>query len=96
MFGKRVSCKGLGWLCVGYSSWCGHNLNRNCNCNCNCNCNFNQALDGLETIRAYRSAAHFQAENCERIRRNARPQFLQWAANKWLGVRLQVLAGQCF
>jgi ATP-binding cassette subfamily C (CFTR/MRP) protein 2 len=52
---------------------------------------FVQVLGGLSTIRSFRNGVHFRNKQFGLIEKQARPQFCQWCANKWLMIRLEML-----
>ena len=53
---------------------------------------FGETLDGLSTIRAYKSEGRFRAKNDQFLDNNQKAFFLNFSANCWLAVRLE-LAG---
>lgn len=53
---------------------------------------FGETLDGLPTIRAYKSEGRFRAKNDQFLDNNQKAFFLNFSANCWLAVRLE-LAG---
>ena len=53
--------------------------------------NFNQALAGLQTVRAFRNGAIFTRNNYALLERRTRPQLCQMHANKWLTTRLELM-----
>ncbi|GAA6024113.1 hypothetical protein JCM10207_003170 [Rhodosporidiobolus poonsookiae] len=52
---------------------------------------FSETLNGLSTIRAFRSQARFVAENDARVDRNLECYFPSINCNRWLAVRLEFL-----
>jgi hypothetical protein len=53
---------------------------------------FSETLDGLSTIRAYREEQRLVVKNNLLLDKNQQAYFLNFAANCWLGIRLE-LAG---
>jgi ABC-type multidrug transport system fused ATPase/permease subunit len=51
---------------------------------------FGETLDGISTIRAYRSEERFQAKNDLFLDNNQKAFFLNFSANCWLAVRLEM------
>lgn len=53
---------------------------------------FSETLGGISTIRAYRFQGRFQQLNLDKLARNLRPYWLQIVAQRWLSLRLDILA----
>lgn len=53
--------------------------------------NFNETIQGLSTIRAFRASHRFRFENEFRLDCNQRAVFSSQAASQWLGLRLQLM-----
>ncbi|KAH8647839.1 ATP-dependent bile acid permease [Xylariales sp. PMI_506] len=53
---------------------------------------FGEALGGVTTIRAYGMERRFVRENLVNVDTQARPFLYLWAANRWLGLRTDVLS----
>lgn len=52
---------------------------------------FNESLQGLSTIRAFRTMRRFKRDNEENVEVNQKAQFASQAAAQWLGLRLQFI-----
>ncbi|XP_046387603.1 ATP-binding cassette sub-family C member 10 [Ischnura elegans] len=52
---------------------------------------FNETLQGLQTIRAYRAVSRFKLENEEHLEANQKAQLASQAAGQWLGLRIQFI-----
>ena len=52
---------------------------------------FSETINGLTTIRAYKKEALFTADNERRVDENQKAYFLVTTANRWLGLRLEVV-----
>ncbi|KAJ3161243.1 hypothetical protein HK101_000842 [Irineochytrium annulatum] len=53
---------------------------------------FSESLTGAATIRAYGAEARFMKENFRRLDTNHRPYYYLWSSNRWLGVRISLIA----
>lgn len=53
---------------------------------------FGESVAGLATIRAYRMTPVFEEHSRELVARNARAHFYHWMSNRWLAVRLDLIA----
>ncbi|KAJ3154901.1 hypothetical protein HK101_001591, partial [Irineochytrium annulatum] len=53
---------------------------------------FSESLTGAATIRAYGAESRFMKENLRRLDMNHRPYFYLWSSNRWLGVRISLIA----
>lgn len=51
---------------------------------------FQETLGGLSTIRSYKQANRFVAENEARVDRNNETYFASVSCNRWLAIRLEV------
>ncbi|XP_071445342.1 ATP-binding cassette sub-family C member 10 [Hetaerina americana] len=52
---------------------------------------FNETLQGLQTIRAYRAVSRFKLENEEYLEANQKAQLASQAAGQWLSLRIQFI-----
>ncbi|KAF5302801.1 hypothetical protein FQA39_LY01981 [Lamprigera yunnana] len=52
---------------------------------------FNETLQGLSTVRAFRAMQRFKRDNEENIEANIKAQFASQVAARWLGLRLQFI-----
>lgn len=52
---------------------------------------FNETLQGLSSIRAFRATSRFKRENELHVEANQKAQFASIAAAQWLGLRLQFI-----
>jgi len=53
---------------------------------------FSEALNGAVTIQAYKSISRFEEQSRRRFDHNQRAGFVNYAANRWLSVRLELLS----
>jgi ATP-binding cassette, subfamily C (CFTR/MRP), member 1 len=54
---------------------------------------FSETLNGLFTIRAFKSESRFQRQIEERINANQRPYLYGFTTNRWLGMRMDFISG---
>jgi len=52
---------------------------------------FSETISGLSTIRAYGKQEYFTTDNEKRVDKNQEAYFLSTTANRWLGLRLEVV-----
>nr|QER78492.1 ATP-binding cassette transporter [Diaphorina citri] len=52
---------------------------------------FNETLQGLSSVRAYRAVARFKRENEDKLENNQKARFASAIIQNWLGLRLQMI-----
>lgn len=52
---------------------------------------FNETLQGLSSVRAFRAVARFKRENEDKLENNQKARFASFVIQNWLGLRLQLI-----